>query len=104
MSESSVRADLCAASQLEGPDEGSCCSPLAVRGRECGVSCVEHPGLWEAEQGYEAQMDVRATSVPPPGRVLSAEMLPHTLDGRRREERKGAFFAEFKKTRILFFL
>lgn len=73
-----------------------------MRGRECGVSRVERR-LWEAEQGYEAQMDVRATSVPPPGWVLSAEnAATHTLDG-RRTERKGEFFAEFKKTcRLLF--
>lgn len=42
-----------------------------------GAGNVECPawsiGPWEAEQGHEAQMDVRATSVPPPGRVLSAQ-------------------------------
>lgn len=56
------------------------------KGWECGVSSVEHR-LWEAEWEYKAQMDVKATSVAPPGWVLSAEMLPHTLDGRRRREK-----------------
>ncbi len=75
--------------------------PLAVRGWECGVSRVEHR-LQEAEQAYEAQMDVGATSVPPPGRVLSAEKLPHTLDGRRQREKRA--FSEFKKTCLLLFV
>lgn len=38
-----------------------------------------------SEKAYEAKMDVRPTSVPPPGRVLSAATLPHTLD----EKKKG---------------
>lgn len=38
-----------------------------------------------SEQAYEAKMDVRPTSVPPPGRVLSAATLPHTLE----EKKKG---------------
>lgn len=46
---------------------------------------------WEAAQGHEAQMDVRATSVAPPGWLLSAATMPHTLDGRvekNEEERR----------------
>lgn len=93
-SESSTKADICAASPLEDPEEETGlffwgCVEAAPRfeGRECGVSSVEHR-LWEAEQGYEAQMDVRVTSVAPPGWVLSAETLPHTLDGRRQRTKR----------------
>lgn len=60
------------------------CEGPGMRGVLRGVSATR-----EAEQGYEAQMDVGATSVPPPGRVLSEEKLPHTLDGRRQREKKG---------------
>lgn len=76
-----------------------------MRGRECGVTCVEHQ-LWEAVQGYKAQMDIRATSVPPPpSGVLSEETLPHTLDWEKGEDKeKWAFFAEFKKTCLLLFV
>lgn len=92
----SFQVDACAASLTEEPEEED-----SGMDRECGVSCVDHQ-LWEAAQGYEDQMDVRATSVPPPGSVLSAETLPHKLDGRGRRE-KTAFFAEFKKTGLLLF-
>lgn len=43
----------------------------------------------EAAQGHEAQMDVRATSVAPPGWLLSAATLPHTLDGGVGKERES---------------
>lgn len=52
-------------------------APRCEGARECGTSCVERRP-WEAEQGYGAQMDVRATSVPPAGWVLSAKKCRHT--------------------------
>lgn len=71
---------------------------MCVGARECGVSCVAHRP-WEAEQEYEAKLAVGPTSVPPPGWLLSAATLPHTLD-----EKRGAFSAEFKKTCLLLFV
>lgn len=52
--------------------------PLAVRSQQCGV-----PAVGGKKQGYRAQMDFRATSVPPPDRLLSAEAPLHTPDRRR---------------------
>lgn len=78
-----------------------CVGPSLRRAGNVGCPCMEHQ-LWEAAQGYEEQMDVRATSVLPPGSTLSTETLPHTLDG---SQEKMTFFTEFKKTgRLLFTL